>query len=384
MNQHQEQRSSSINNVLGLKAFDHHLVECAIWDLMADFKKRDIHEICLAIKLQGYCGVAVDKRCKVLFARKWFDRSSERGGSPYYTLKKSVKRPMTKEELQTAIEAKNASKWPASTVGFLATALNGIAVEKEVVNAKHLLPLFSRTLPIFELPASKPEPVIQKPMKAPINMSLLPSDPIQVAIWKITSDQRPYTVQRLCEVMPDVPLATIYSNLVKMAKNDMLIVNRLGNNVTKTYTLKPGTPMPVGLKPYDRAIAPPSIQKKEEPTMKTLDVISLLVPLALAADAAAVKPSQDTFDDCDLKHRDIPTEPLLDFSIRIKGSPVTMQEAQTIATELMDAGFGDLETDLPPQRYKLIELTIRVAGVQLTAQEAHSLAQQLIRNNFHG
>lgn len=444
----QQQVEGQRATTLGAFAFDSHLVDCAIWDLMVDYKKRNVHEICEAVRLQGYCGIVIDKRCKVLFAKKWFDRSGERSNTPAYKLKKSTKRPLPKGMLSWEEAAKQVkASGQESMGGFSVTALQSM----------------SGSIRLSKKPRDYTPQVIERPQPTPIGepmmpqtqppIELLPSsvvaiaidttphegEPVKLSVWKLMSDYKPYTMERIQKAMPWVTPNTVIGVVWKMRVAGQVTTSNVPNSRTKLYTLRQGEPMPEGGMPYEPNVKHATVTtntaqleltetNEKETEMKSPAIASLTdaisgSPAIQRQHAADVQetPTQPTLKEVELNPKDVNqldavwsaatagfglhaeeiesflgpltkastklaesnSAILLDFSIRIKGKPVTREEAKTIALELIEAGFGDVDAEsAPPTRFKMIEVAVRVMGMEFTPDEAHQLAADLIRNKF--
>lgn len=211
----------SFNSNATLEAIDMNQLDCAVWDFMADFKKRDIEQIMEAMCFNGFPRKVVDKRLKALFAKKWFDRHGERGNTVQYVLKKHVKRP-GKEVAAPMVE---------STISLDAPV--------------KVLPVFS-----FQAPLVEPEVVEFAPAPAPEYQVEL-TDHVRVAIWKVMRDDGVYSMTDLAALLDHVTVSSLTYHVRQMEKLDMLeavtVSVRTGK---KVYSLKAGVDMPTNLPAY--------------------------------------------------------------------------------------------------------------------------------------
>lgn len=304
-------------------------IDVGIWKAMSDRKWRTVRDIILILREFGFNALMVDKRIGKLASNgKWFDRRGN--SSRTYRLRPEVQCP---------------SIPPVTAVAAPVTALTPVEAPKVALEAPKTL---------VEAPPVKIEATAVTRTAEPVN----PGDHLYTAIWKVMSDNKEYTVNEIAVLLADYGFTqgNISPAMSEFFKNGYVMrrdTRSPSNRLQYAYRLK-NMPMPAFKPKYavDAPTAAPEA-KSEVQTAAAPEVPmpALLQPVSTVEDA-----------------------PLLEFTLRIKGTPITLREFAQLYDELKNAGFLEREAS---KGGLLVQASYTIKGTVFTAAELTSLVEQM-------
>lgn len=376
-----------------LQSIDPKLIDIAVWEVMSDYKRRDVATLITALVARGFARNVVDRRIDALFAKKWFDRRGN-GASTVYILKKSVKAPegaqapvlsaadAGKANIQIG-EVKNAVIRPAGplvldgargmsvrelsmrtgvTMSKIYRALEdeGINADDDTVIEKITIRDLCIRFGISVTTAAAPVTTTEQPQKKEEQQMEVKDQTQDIStptavILSVMADGEEYSIAGLEDAIDGltVPQLRWYmSQLVKKGQVDKFEHSPRHH----TYKLK--------------NVAP----KQEQSTQG-----DLLEEVAPAAPVSAVQQAmQEVADEVAKIKAEVK---LLDIEIRIKGNSYTVDDARELAKELYGNGFGEDSTS--DNGLKFLKVSMEIRGVPFTMAEANELTQQLIERGIY-
>jgi hypothetical protein len=317
----------AITHVSGFESIDSDKIDAAVWELMADYRKRNIFAIIDVLVMKGFNRKNVDARIRVLRAKKWFDRNGERGNTVQYILKKHVKHPQAKETI--VMEAKK-SGIEISPISL--SPRNEFELAEQHEQIKQLLS-DGVADPTAPGPQAKPVYVVEK------------TDHPQVAIWKILQDGSSHTTSELALLIDHVAKYKVVNAITVLAKT-ILVSTRVKGERENRYSLKPGSPMPdvKAPRPYNRkakatpaAEAQPEAQPKEETMNIPPNIAAPQTPVIQTNAAGAALPVH-------ANSTNVPaaTAPLFEMSIKVMGQDMTMTQVRALRDYMNLINFNTL------------------------------------------
>jgi hypothetical protein len=403
-------------------------IDLAIYDLMADQRKRSVNEVVSTLTVLGYMRSDINRRMVVmLHKRNMFVQAGGGKGKVLYELKKGAKRPDF-----MGGEAKTVDTVKESEI-ILRPSHDSVPVtfrKRRTFNISEMTMQNQTTQPqdsplqllckAFN-PDNQEDPTSPHPVEAAadtISHVVQPNDPIRVALWKVMADHQPYKYTDLCTLLSHIPTGTITYHLRKMVDLNMLNVDRTDKKC-HIYQLIEGVPMPEGLPPYEPNVplpaAQPQLPLNQEPEMQTktdytikpqpqpeaaadasVDEPFVMPPdaeLDAALDAAGPvgqftnpnEPAQPSTNLPDLVKAASETKaqeaPLVEIGgIMIKGQHFTYKAARELLAELKDAGYGHEigVIDRKVGKYVTTTWSVTIGMVEVTPHQANDIALSLI------
>lgn len=333
-------------------------IDVSIWKAMSDRKPRTATEIGDILSEFGFDRVVIKDRAITLMRRGWFTRNERHGGT-YYVMKKGIQMPKVVK--------------PAAEEQLLRRSSDVVAKSGPVV----------RIVP-------NPTPgVVSKP--TPPAPTLNMADGIFVSIWKVMSDYKPYTAAEIMLLLGEIGFNT---NSVS-ARISQLNITYQWFDVTKirgqravAYTLNKSIPMPTGPNLSDvvaaktamtnttKSAQPVTEQKKEQP---------------VKASASTANNQQRTFsvaiptDGRPAKEDESAPVPLVEVSVRIKGTSLTFAEAEEITRQLIASGYSSNNSNGFQKTLlesPLFGVSVTIKGKQFTTNELREVVRQLQQAGF--
>jgi hypothetical protein len=297
-------------------------IDVAIWKLMSDRKWRGAKEIVVAIKDFGFDPAQVENRTASLVrSNRIYDRRGE-GPRTVYRLKAHVPMPTPANEKDEAM-------------------LDAVTPEAVV-----------EQLPV-EAPVVLAEEVKAEPQKLG---AILPTDTLDVAIWKLMADFGEYSAGDLAVFLADydynpVSISPKLSRFFKAGYVSRREVQQLPKRPYYAYRLN-DMPMPFA----GRQQAAPNQEaqtqndnKEEEVNGKEL--VEKIAPLAVPIHAA----------------------PLFETSMKIRGMDFTFDEVKELYEELTSSGFAEGA----PVKKSLIKASYDIKGISFTHEELNALVGKI-------
>jgi hypothetical protein len=322
-----------------LESLDPKRIDAAVWEVMSDGKKRSVNEILDGVVARGFQRHIVDRRLDTLFSKKWFDHLGA-ANNRFYRLKPEIKHPDGSVAIPVVTKSVpqpnygNGEDWaiPASYIdagseddnqGFLSAA--------EKIDVQNTWDKISKDVAAATI---KTKDLIVKPTDTPM-----------VAIWKMLADQLAYPRKEIELMLDWIPSSAIYRTLVTMVEQNILVRTK-----------------GMGTKQVCHLFA---LADTMEAQLFEATWIEKKVP---------VDPLQAV----------LPKIPLLEVIVSIKGGKYTLADAQALAKELVDNGFGEYEDDHTDTRnLRFLKMSLEIDGVPFTLQEANTLAKQLVAEGIY-
>jgi hypothetical protein len=401
-------------------------IDLAIFDLMADGRKRSINEVVSALAVLGYMRKDVNRRMVVMLHKsKTFVEAAGGKGKVLYEIKKGATRPdsfATTKPQHVVKESDIVLEPQARLIPVTHRKRRHIDLQ-EFTMQPHTTP--SQTpAPLFTTTEPEPTPVelARQDVAAEIARVELeathvnPNDPVRVGLWKVMADHAWYKSTDLVTLLADFyPSDIVRYHLRQMVKTNMVEVDE-SSAQTHKYRLNEGVAMPEGLEPYkpkaSTTPAPqPQLPLNQEPEMKTnIEMPAkayLKSPPAPLASPLEEKPMIDTSSNQaaepfnQFKNPDEPQQPattLLDLvqastkdkpkdvplvevgGINVLGQRFSYREARELLAELKTEGYGTVHGVVGHRAGKHITVrwSVTIGTVQVTPHQANDIALSLI------
>jgi DNA-binding transcriptional MerR regulator len=300
-------------------------VDIGIWKAMSDRKWRTVRDVVCILREFGFNALMVDKRIGKLASNgKWFDRRGN--SSRTYRLRPEVQCPSL----------------PPVTAPTVRPALSPVEAPKVALE-----PL--KTL--VEAPPVKIEAIAVTRTTEPVS----PGDHLYTAIWKVMGDKNEYTVSEIAVLLVDYGFTqgNISPAMSEFFKNGYVMrrdARSPNNRLQYAYRLK-DMAMPAFKPKY--VVDAPAVEAKPEVQTSTPEVPmhALLQPVSTVEDA-----------------------PLLEFTLRIKGTPITLREFAQLYDELKNAGLLEREAS---KGGLLVQASYTIKGTVFTTAELTALVSQM-------
>jgi hypothetical protein len=297
-------------------------IDVAIWKLMSDRKWRGAKEIVVAIKDFGFDPAQVENRTASLVrSNRIYDRRGE-GPRTVYRLKAHVPMPT-----------------PAN--------------EKEEV----MLDAVTPDAVVEQLPVEAPVVVVEELKAEPQKLgAILPTDTLDVAIWKLMADFGEYSAGDLAVFLADydynpVSISPKLSNFFKAGYVTRRAVEQLPKRPYFVYRLI-DMPMPARWK--KAAVNESEVQannENKEEEVNGKELIEKIAPLAVPIHAS----------------------PLFETSMKIRGVDFTFDEVKELYEELTSSGFAEGA----PVKKSLIKASYDIKGISFTHEELNALVGKI-------
>lgn len=305
-------------------------MDVCIWKVMQDRKTRTPDEIAAILATYGFERKPVKERVVSLMKQKtWFDRKERGGRDVAYVLKKTCQMPVVANKQEApALTAQQTANLREENDAREEVGLPAITPEEK---AQDLQSVFKEEAGITELP------------------KIEPSDTLDVAIWKVMSDRKPYSSGDLILLLADLPFTkTEIYNMVgrKNLAGWFDVTKKNASSRGQYYTLRQSVPMP-----FQQSATRPHVSIPEQTNLGSEPMHHSNVekaPVGL------------------FKH------PLLEIKIKLKGMEFTIPELHEIveafrihAFEMRDVG----------QSSALVKrnTSVYVQDVEFTLDEVHQV-----------
>lgn len=390
-------------------------LDLAIYDLMADGRKRSVNEVVSALAVLGYKRDDVNRRMVVmLHKRNMFTQAHGGKSKVLYELKKGAKRPDFTNDTKPVIKVKESEivlQPTRAAVPITYRKRRTIDTSETIMQPQDNQPQQMPTNPLFV--AGEPEPTAvhwSEPKQAKVFV-VEPNDPVRVALWKTMMDHAWYKSADLVTLLADFyPSDIVRYHLRFMVKRDMVAVDK-SNYQEFQYRLNDDVPMPEGLEPYKPNIPletptpQPQLPLNQEPEMQTKTeyaiqskVFQKNTDFPVGADPQTapdtpvgefVNPNETPIptpsnlpDLVEAASEDKPKEvPLVEVGgITIKGQRFSYKEARKLLAELrkQNLGYRMAVADGVPGKYVTVVRTILINGEPFSVHQANDITLSLI------
>lgn len=326
-------------------------IDVAIWKATCDRKLRNIDEIGEILAQYGFNRGAVKDRVIYLANKGWYDRQG-RAKQTRYSLKKHIVMP----------EADNRE------------------VHNESAKVNSTTTIHTRdekfTPPTPTLPVTKAAPVAVVPKAEVVNMTdgvdlvLRKEDGMILCIWKTMADYRPYTPTEVGLLLADFgfnpkSVGARMNTLTHRGWFDR--EQQPGQSRQWFYTLRRDVPPP-----------PPEDAGK---AAKVVASTQATLPLATTPEPVKVEEPKPTVVEAKPVAAPVQNAPLFEFTVKLKGVEMSHEEANTLAAELVESGFGSIQNTTESSS-SLIDFQIRIKGVAYTKEELGTITKALVAAGY--
>jgi hypothetical protein len=396
-------------------------IDLAIYDLMADSKKRTVNDVVKELTPLGYMRDDINRRMVVMLHKRNVFTAAQGGkGKCLYELKKGAKRPISAAPVKPSeIVVKPMAETPFKDTASQTTAVEVRYKKTRSFNQENIMQAQNTQQQLGVQPTLGycTEDYVTSP--APAEYVVERTDHVRLALWKVMNDLKPYKYSELCTLLDHVQSGTITYHLRRMVDLNMVTVDRTDAK-SHVYQLVEGTPMPEGLPPYEPntpvtppAAAPEQLNLKENPVQDKNDngadrgagmypVVEpdsgkevLGVTGTDGEQGGAVEATTKPADDLQNVRTRMAEEatkvfapeqkavdvPLFETAgIKIKGQHFSYKEARELLAELKLFGYGRSGglAAHPLTKYVRVKDTLTIGEIEFTPGQANDIALMLI------